>query len=362
MDKHNTKRDKRIDSLRGLFLVIMTIDHFGGILSKVTYQTFGYVSAAEGFIFLSGYVFTIVYMKYAQFPTLLISKCLKRAWFVYKYHFALIVIIFLSSLYIPIYHEMWAAWLCPNHLDTYLGLMYTAMLLHYPVLMDILPMYVLFILISPLILITFFRGYILHVLCISISIWIVGQSLNVTGGIINILEINTQSGLFNLFSWQLIWTMGMFFGYLKITNIDRNLYISKLLIYVVLAFSFIMFLYRHQLFEFGYNFILDYSGRQDLEIFRLLNFLSILFLLWVLMKNIPTYKGIPWLQFLGQYSIQVFSFHVLLVYFLQPIWLNIDQSNNFQAISFILLVVASLSIPAYLAKKLKNSTRRNKKL
>ena len=348
MNRQNTKRDKRVDSLRGLFLVIMTIDHFGGILSKVTYQTFGYVSAAEGFIFLSGYVFTLVYVKYAQFPTVSISKSLNRAWFVYKFHFVLISIIFLSYLSIPIYHEIWAEWLCPNQVDIYLCLLYTATLLHYPELMDILPMYVLFILVSPLILITFFRGYIVHVLSISISIWIVGQFLNLTGDTINILEINTRAGFFNLFSWQLIWTIGIFIGYLKISNIDINLHNSKLLIYAVLTFSFMMFLYRHQLLEFGDNFILRYSSRQDLEIFRLLNFLSILFLIWLLMKNIPIDKGIPWLQFLGQYSIQVFSFHVLLVYFLQPAWLTIDQSNNFQAISFIVLAVASLSIPAFL--------------
>ncbi len=361
MHKQSTKRDKRVDSLRGLFLVIMTLDHFNGILSKVTYETFGYVSAAEGFIFLSGYVFTIVYIKYAEFPTILISHSLKRAWLVYKYHFVIISIIFLTYLFIPIYNETWSEWLCPNQVDPYLCLIYTTMLLHYPALLDILPIYVLYILFSPLILILFFRGYIWPVLFISISIWVVGQFMNATGDVINIFEINARSGFFNLYSWQLIWTTGIFIGYLKVFNIDINLHNSQLLIYAVLVFSFMMFLYRHQLFELGGSFILRYSSKRDLEIFRFLNFLSLLFLIWLLIKNIPLDKGVPWLQFLGQYSIQVFSFHVLLIYFLQPVWLNIDQSNNLQAISFVLLAVLSLSIPAYLADRLKKSARKNRK-
>ena len=41
-----TKRDVRLDSLRGLFLVLMTIDHIGGKITNLTYQPLGFVSAA----------------------------------------------------------------------------------------------------------------------------------------------------------------------------------------------------------------------------------------------------------------------------------------------------------------------------
>jgi len=49
-------RDRRIDTLRGMLLIIMTVDHLGGWLTVITGQSLGYVSAAEGFIFLSGFV------------------------------------------------------------------------------------------------------------------------------------------------------------------------------------------------------------------------------------------------------------------------------------------------------------------
>src|SRR5215831_9775635 len=50
-------RDHLLDALRGLCLVIMTIDHLSQhSLRRFTYESFGFVNAAVGFIFLSGLV------------------------------------------------------------------------------------------------------------------------------------------------------------------------------------------------------------------------------------------------------------------------------------------------------------------
>ncbi|MDC4224839.1 MAG: OpgC domain-containing protein [Candidatus Manganitrophus sp.] len=49
------KRENAFDALRGLFLVVMALNHDGGPLSRFTHESFGFVSAAEGFIFLSGF-------------------------------------------------------------------------------------------------------------------------------------------------------------------------------------------------------------------------------------------------------------------------------------------------------------------
>lgn len=58
------RRDLRIDLLRGLALVAMIVDHVGGRRSWLYLLTGGnrfYVSAAEGFVFLSGLVMGLVY-------------------------------------------------------------------------------------------------------------------------------------------------------------------------------------------------------------------------------------------------------------------------------------------------------------
>ena len=59
------QRDLRIDTLRGLMLVIMMVTHirwFAIPTAWTTYQPIGFVTAAEGFVFLSGLVAGIVYI------------------------------------------------------------------------------------------------------------------------------------------------------------------------------------------------------------------------------------------------------------------------------------------------------------
>ncbi len=66
------ERDTRIDFLRGAFILMMVVDHFGHLLSLIgsnaqakiyTYQSIGWSSAAEFFVFFSGYVIATVYSK-----------------------------------------------------------------------------------------------------------------------------------------------------------------------------------------------------------------------------------------------------------------------------------------------------------
>src|SRR5919205_1462897 len=57
------RRDLQLDLLRGFAVFAMVVDHFGG-RSLLTFLTGGnefLVSAAEGFVFLSGFVMGMVY-------------------------------------------------------------------------------------------------------------------------------------------------------------------------------------------------------------------------------------------------------------------------------------------------------------
>lgn len=67
-----TQRDARIDFLRGFFILSMCVDHLGYLLQVIgnnasakvyTYQSLGWSSAAEFFVFFSGYVIATVYSR-----------------------------------------------------------------------------------------------------------------------------------------------------------------------------------------------------------------------------------------------------------------------------------------------------------
>src|SRR5438105_4855683 len=78
-----TKRDRRLDLLRGYCVFAMTIDHLDAP-TWLYYLTGGnrfFVSAAEGFLFISGLVMGIVYRPIVDRQGLAaaIDKALKRA-------------------------------------------------------------------------------------------------------------------------------------------------------------------------------------------------------------------------------------------------------------------------------------------
>ena len=52
-----------LDALRGLMLTVMAVNHVPSELHTVTDHPFGYMSAAEGFVFLSGLMAGLVYTK-----------------------------------------------------------------------------------------------------------------------------------------------------------------------------------------------------------------------------------------------------------------------------------------------------------
>ena len=60
------KRYWEIDALRGLMLVLMTLTHLPSRLTDPLGQPLGWVSAAEGFVLLSGFTAGLVYSRLAR--------------------------------------------------------------------------------------------------------------------------------------------------------------------------------------------------------------------------------------------------------------------------------------------------------
>lgn len=85
----NSKRDHRVDFLRGLSLASIFINHVpGNLYEKWTHKNFGFSDAAEVFVILAG--FASAYAYYAGFARgerwTASLKALKRAWILYLAH------------------------------------------------------------------------------------------------------------------------------------------------------------------------------------------------------------------------------------------------------------------------------------
>jgi len=177
----STSRDLRLDFFRGVALIFIFIDHIPeNILSYFTLEALGFFDAAEVFIFISGFTAALVYgrrlvEKGALYAT---AQVLRRAWQLYVAHVFLFVIFIAEVSYTamtfknPMYNEEMRV---ADFLDEPHVAVVQALLLQFqPTFLDILPLYILMLVIFPVVLLSM-RGHPLLVLLPSAALYIAVQ-------------------------------------------------------------------------------------------------------------------------------------------------------------------------------------------
>ena len=98
------KRIAALDSIRGLLLLLMTINHLiwisGGysLIQTVTLQPLGQFGAAECFVFISGLLAGAIYSRESLTNIQTITKAWHRAFGIYRYHIGCLFIVFIWIL------------------------------------------------------------------------------------------------------------------------------------------------------------------------------------------------------------------------------------------------------------------------
>jgi hypothetical protein len=208
-------RDLRFDTLRGLFLVIMTINHLPTELRRFTDQSAGLFSAAEGFVFLSGLMAGWVYTRRfrSQGAAGLWSASSDRAKSIYRWHvgsvLAAFVLVQLTERLVG-YCSPAVPRLFFEHPALALGL--GVSLLYQPGLLDLLPMYCGFVMLLPTVIRALESGRRSLVLAISAGVWLAVQWAPPVDGA-PLYPINT--GSFNLLAWQLLFVAGVAVGHAR---------------------------------------------------------------------------------------------------------------------------------------------------
>lgn len=351
----NEQRDLRIDTLRGLLLVIITINHFGLSLSeqwwaiRFTWQPLGHVSAAEGFVLLAGFVFATVYARYGNDLALLWQKARQRAFDIYTYHLVLLLGLALCSFFIPAYRTVWIKWLSPYHQTPVTSTVASALLLHQPPYLDILPLYTLCVLASPVVLYLLFRRKAVLVLAGSFVLWGLGQVFDPMGATTHFFAHGHRPAYFNILSWQLLYVLGLYLGYKYHRNESLHFLAYKPVVGFIVCCAVALFLSRHAILLPEITMGL---GRPRLEWLRLANVLLLAATIGSFLPKIPLYAQVPWLAFLGKHSLQVFSFHIALLYLLAPVTARVAGTLNTTWFTmFVAGTVLCLSVPASLRSR-----------
>lgn len=210
-----------LDALRGLFLVWMTLTHLPTRFSDFTNQPIGFVSAAEGFVFVSALLVGRIYMRDShQDATGVRVKLWKRSLQIYVYHLLMLTLLFTVAAAFAVHTHKAAL----NHLLNFylahpvVAIVGSVLLLYCPPLLDILPMYVTFLFFSPMVLSVAARYGWRKILVTSALIWLLAQfGLRdvVHNWIVHLTQLQIplqETGAFNLFAWQAVWVAGLWIG------------------------------------------------------------------------------------------------------------------------------------------------------
>lgn len=355
-------RRLEIDAVRGLMLVWMVLTHLPTFLPTYTNQPFGFVSASEGFIFLSALFTGRIYFRLAEhdgYPAMR-RKILLRTVRLYGYHALLLAFAFLVAVPIaargnrPQLH---------NLLDYYFAvgpkqaILDAFLLIYRPPLLDILPMYILFLLLTPVVLTISRRFGWNSILAGSATIWFLAHlgirqaELAFVNHILRVPIPLNEMGSFDVWAWQFLWILGVWFGVRWAQgNLPVQKWAGRVLVPAILIFA-VLLPFRYAVgrgIELGaFEPLFD---KWHFGVVRLINFAAVAVLL-IRFQSILKPLAIRPLVLLGQASLQVFCVHLLFTFAGLTLLGNATMLSAWQQFALLATTLAAMLVTAKLFSK-----------
>ena len=351
------RRLPEIDALRGLMLVWMTLTHLPTVVSVYVNQPFGFVSSAEGFIFLSALLTGCIYYRVAERRgySVMKRKLLLRTLRLYGYHALLLALVFLLAVRIaaegnrPGLANLLSYYFIagPKH-----SIIDGALLIYRPSLLDILPMYIIFLLLSPFLIALGTRIGWRFIVSGSFVLWLAAQfglreaahtfmtrHLGMTIGL-------DQMGSFDLWAWQMLWVLGLWCG---VQWARRDFPVEAWARKFALPATIIVPILLVMRYAVGRGVELGVFepmfNKWHLGFVRLIDFAALAALL-ICMRPILRYLAVRPLVMLGQASLQVFCAHLFFCFFGLAVMGNASMISGWHQVVLLTVTFTALFITA----------------
>lgn len=327
MPAPSSTRRWEIDAVRGLMLVLMTLTHLPTRLTMPLGQPFGYVSAAEGFVLLSACMAGLVYGRQAlrKGVPAMRRAFWRRAVTIYACQSALLLFLFTVIAFIGLKVDQPAVTMLMRfYLDKPLEALVGGLLLVYePPLLDILPLYILFMLASPWLMTFALRHGWAPVMAASILLWLLAQfglSEWLYGHFIDAIPLSvpfSETGAFNMWAWQFLWIMGLWMGASRNDPQAPPFAFPRWSLWAAGAVALVCLVWRHAVGQVpfpqgsGLNPLFDKWLLAPLRLIDLFA-LTVLAIRFgpALLARLPR---LHWLETLGSASLAVFCAHLVVV-------------------------------------------------
>lgn len=377
------RRLEALDGLRGYFLVFMMLNHLvftgGYLLVKVNHGELGFVQDAQGFVFLSGLLVGMVYAGQMKKKGYAVgaSKIRNRARELWGWELFCLAAIMILGLALTHSGVFWRDWLWQLADNDWHFAAATALLLYQPTFMDILPQYIVYMLVAPPLVWLCVTGRWQSVAVGSFLLWMAvqfGAHLPLADAVDGAMKaVDPELALrahFNVFAWQVVFMSGLVLGALTATRqIDwTSVMDPKKTGLVWCAVGMVLFFMAWRLgrtFEILPQAVVDRVAATDVRgefsLLYVLNFAGLAYLVgWLMMAGtrsehaIPRTLGngltalftLPFLRLLGRHSLHVYVYHVIVIYLLKAVDYHFGPFTEVTKTAIALTAVASLAIPA----------------
>jgi hypothetical protein len=320
------ERRHDLDALRGLMLVLMTITHQPTRFADPLGQPFGFVSAAEGFVMLSGFMAGLVYTRRARRDGVPVMReaFLRRALKIYVCQAALLMFLFSTVAVIGVMAEQHAV---RDLMSFYLlrpkaALVGSLMLIYNPPLLDILPLYIVFMLASPVLLLHGLRHGWGGILGASVALWLAAQfdlGRAIYGVAVALTHVPIpfrETGAFEIFAWQFLWVLGLWMGSSRTEPGAPPTEFPRWLLRLALGVALVCLVWRHAVGQTpwpGHEAVNLAFDKWHLGVLRLIDFFALLVLAMhygpALVRRLPRLR---YLEVMGAESLPVFCAHLVL--------------------------------------------------
>ena len=363
-----SRRDLRVDLLRGFCIFAMVVDHFGGDswLYSITGGNRFYVSAAEGFIFISGFIMGQAYRAKRDRSGLpsAMTEALRRARTLYLATVGLTLIFSVLYLYTDII--LWTGRDFGLGIDSLQEIAVAALTLHYTYHgTDILAMYTLLLAVAPIILLLLSIGEWYWVLLPSWLIWLAYQAYPEQAAIPWYIRHGEN---FPLAAWQVLFVTGNVLGFYRgaLTrwlHRFRRLRVFGVSVGLAITLGLISLAWgaengaQFAFFDIDPSVLSESFFKVPLRPWRIVAFMSVAIVaytsatyLWVPMRRLLGWLMLP----LGQaalYSYIVHFFLILLVYNLAPLLSLLPGGGSADVFAPVLQIAVVLLLWALVRKR-----------
>src|SRR5712671_5941116 len=365
----STGRDLRLDLFRGIALWLIFLDHIpSNLVAWGTLRNYGFSDATEIFVFVSGYTAAFVYGKEMRERGFIIAgaRILRRTWQIYVAHVFLFAIYLAEISYVatsfenPLYAEEM------NILDFLkqpdVTIVQALLLKFKPSNMDVLPLYIILLLLFPPIL-WLLRYKSTLALGASVVLYVLTWEFNW-----NMPSYPSGHWYFNPFAWQLLFVFGAWCalgGAQRLSGVlQSGVTMSIAIAYLVFAFVISLTWYVPGLGQYVPHWLEEVIypiDKVNLDVLRFAHFLA---LAVVTVKFVP--RDWPFLKsrwawpaiVCGQHSLEIFCLGVFLSFAAHFAMVEVDPGAGMQ-IALSLLGIAVMVATAALISWYKRAEGRS---